>query len=225
MLVSGATSVPEALSRDKLPQALVNLDKEVYTVSLAYDGRDRGVHIYITSVETQTHTHYWYDWTHRGFWPVSLQSDHEPTAVRTHRSHVALDTAVLLGGRDGYLRRYDDGAYTDDGGNEIPSYVMLGPLRLGGDDYSDGVLSELVGAMASDSGGVKWSVLVGKTHEAVVTASAHKTGVWAAGLNAKSHPRSRGGSAIVKLENNETNRAWAPERLSAVLSRRGKQRV
>ena len=84
---------------------------------------------------------------------------------------------------------------------------------------------ELVGAMASDSGGVKWSVLVGKTHEAVVTASAHKTGVWAAGLNAKSHPRSRGGSAIVKLENNETNRAWAPERLSAVLSRRGKQRV
>jgi hypothetical protein len=225
VLNPGATSYPESLSREKMPEELLSFDSELYTVSLAYDARDRGVHIYITSVATQTHTHYWYDWQHKSFWPVTLQSDHEPTAMLTHRSHIASDSAVLLGGRDGYIRRYSPGNETDDGGNEIESYVTYGPIRLGEDDYSDGVVAELIAALAAESGGVAWSVKVGKTHEATITASAHSTGVWNAGLNAKSHPRSRGGSMLLKLENNETNRGWAPERISAVLERRGKQRV
>lgn len=225
MLSPGATSYPESISREKIPNELLELDSQVYTVSLAYDTRDRGVHIFITSVETQTHVHYWFDWEFKSFWPVTLQSAHEPTALFNFRSQIAADSAVLAGGRDGHLRRFQRSAETDDGGNEIESYVFYGPLRAGGDDYTEGLITELIGAVGLGSGKVDWSVMTATTHEAVLTAAAGSTGTWEAGLNAKRRPRDRGGSILLKVENGEPNRAWAMERIGAVLKRAGKQRV
>lgn len=224
LLQPGGQSYPTSLSRERLPDELRNLDVSLVTITMAYDIAYRGVHIYLSRADGAPATHWWFDWELKSFWPVALQSDHEAFATAWYSSDNANDSAVLLGGRDGYVRRYSDLAESDEG-TEIASWVKLGPIRLGGSDYIDGIITEMIGTLAEDSGPVTWEVATADTHEGALDASARDTGTWAAGLNRKNRPRARGRAVVVKLENQATNRAWALDSLVGVAMRRGRQRV
>jgi len=101
---------------------------------------------------------------------------------------------------------------------------MIGPVRLGGSDYHDGVLSQITGVLGVASGDVDWTIHVSDTAEGTTTASAFDaSGTWVAGLNYSDHPRARGGSMIFKLTGAEMVR-WSLERITAVVRRAGRSR-
>lgn len=221
LLAPGAASFPQSISRERLPRRLRDVDTSVNTIVMAYDVPHRGVHIWNTPENSQTLRHWWFSWESKGFWPVKVPSDMEPTAIlQTALPHTG--SVVLLGGRDGYVRRFHNDWDTDEGA-EIESYVLYGPIRVGG-DYSDLLVKELTAVLATDSNNVTWSLLTADTYEACVEAAAKATGTWSAGLNRKARPRSRGGCFVVKLENAE-NLPWSIERLSAVVRHAGRQRI
>ncbi len=216
----GGAGFPERLSAN-LPQELRDVSPVNHSISLAYDARDQGIHIFLSPGSGNSRLHWWFDIKAQAFWPVRLATTSDPTVAMAYASRDPSDSAVLLGCRDGYVRRFRDSWETDEG-TEVESWVKIGPIRAAG-DYFEGILTDLVGALAKDSAGVTWSLLAGTTHEEAVKATTVRaTGTWSAGLNSIQWPMVRCGSFVLKLEN-ASLRAWALERVSLGIMPAGRQ--
>lgn len=222
-----ASEYPTSLSRERMPEELLAVDRSSVTVGMAYDLRGRGIHINLTpnSAGSSSATHWWFDWETKSFWKVLYAStDFEPFAIHARKNFVAASntTTVALGCRDGYVRRFSYAVETDDG-TAFDSYIWLGPI---GDPtlYFDSQLDELSGTLGADSGEVQWTLYTGDSPEAAYAAQAHENGLWVAGRNPAVHPRARGQAIYIKLANDDSGNAWEYESGLAVISRRGKTR-
>jgi hypothetical protein len=224
MIEPGGVSKPISISRERIPAQLLALNPETHIITMAYDVKERGVHIYVVSKETGGTIHWWLDWENKSFWPVELNAEHEPYRVLNYQADSAGASGVLLGCRDGYIRKYNLPNHADDG-IDFTSYVYIGPIRLGGDGYYEGIVNELIATVAKSSGDVNWSLHVGETAEAARNAAAFDSGTWTAGMNTTVRPRARAAAFFVKLTQGEDNEAWSMERLTAVVSRVGRQRL
>lgn len=223
LIQAGGQSYPVSISRERLPEELLNVNPSIYTVSMVYDPILRGVHVYSTRASTDSTDHWYLDWETKSFWRWQLPNTREPTYAMYFPSDHAEETGVLLGCRDGYIRRYRDANDTDEG-TEVTSYVYLGPIGLSPNDYNEGVLQELMGVLAKDSGQVTWSVHPANSAEEAADADALWSGTWSEGRNISQHPRARGMALVVKLENAQ-NRRWAVESVLAKVVEGGKVRL
>jgi len=195
---------PVSLSRERLPIELRDVDTAEYEVTMAYDVRGRGIHLYLSGHTSTARAHWWFDWQSRGFWPVTLQADHEPFSIFADAAD------VLLGCRDGLVRHYREDYEVDDGNNEIAAYVYYGPVALNNDGF-DGLLNTLSAVVAANGGDITWNAYVGDSHEALATATSAGTGTWSAGLTHREYVRRRGASFVVRLSNADADRKWAIE--------------
>ena len=132
----------------------------------------------------------------------------------------------MLGGRDGYIRRYDRLA-TDDDGTDVTDYVLYGPLQLGGGNYLDGMLDEVIVQLATGSGSVRVYIYIGKTAEAAYNSAPYElteeAKPLAAGIKRTFRPQRRGNAAFIKIAG--TGLPWAIETLQIVRRPLGKQRL
>jgi hypothetical protein len=226
VMAAGAGGTPTSVSREKMPQELLNLDPTKHTVQLEYDVADRGVHIMVTPNDAgTTQRHFWFDWETRGFWPLTLTSTSEPTAMTRFVSEVAHETGVILGGRDGYLRSFSD-LWESDDGTAFSSNCFIGPINMGGGDYYEGILSEVYMTTDTSSGDVDIAVHVGNSAEAAKDSTAFATYEFnTAGLNHKHRPRARGQALYLNVKNGESRRNWAVESIGGVIVRKGKRRL
>ncbi len=217
--ISPATQSPVAISVDKLPRDFLNLVQNTdNNVMMEYDVRDYGIHIFITPTTSGPATHWWYDWITKAFVPVTLQSNHDPFSIVFQ----AKGNNVILGSRDGYLRRFDSAA-SDDDGFQFNSHILYGPFRLGG-LTRNGNLAELQIVLDDNSGDVDWDVFVGDSAEDAFSSASFDSGTVSAGRNGAFRPRTGGHTAYLRLKNN-TNKRWAVETITLELERTGKTRI
>lgn len=102
------------------------------------------------------------------------------------------------------------------------SHIAIGPLLLG-DGNTFGRLKQLHGITANGSVDVRWRVFVANTAEQVsvnakaaivslvaggIASDVHSTGVWTAGANHRSFPRSRGQYMVLLLSALSGNWGW-----------------
>ncbi len=163
-------------------------------------------------------THWWIDTSavmsqnKIAIWPETRQKDHEPFCqyqVRDLTPENLGVSRVWQGCRDGYVRRYRNSLYQDDGSNAIPWYVDIGPIRLGPEGYF-GLIRELALVCGTSSGDVTMAIRSGVSAEEAFNATA-PTG-WTrtftrAGLNYKWYVRVRDGWAVIRLSAGESNAA------------------
>jgi hypothetical protein len=221
-LPPGGNSYPISLSRETLPQELMNLNPDMLTVALEYDIQGRGVHIYLTPISSNSRVHWWMDWERKTFWPVTLDSDHEPTATCAVQSTAIEDSGVILGGRDGILRRLSDLAETDCGEVYV-TYAVMGPIGLAKDAQVGSILS-MDAVMAEDGGDVTWALQPSLTFEGAVSAASSDTGTWTDGLNATNHPACRGQAFTLKITG-ASGRRWGVEEITATVKEAGRRRM
>lgn len=222
LLAPGGGGFPVSVSRERLPQELNGLNPAQVQAHLEYDVADRGIHIFLVD-SGGGQQHWWFDWETKSFWPVNLPEGLLPERISYYQQAFGGDkTGVLLGSRDGYVRRFDPVASTDDG-VAFGSFVMYGPIRLAQGTARDGMLQQLVGIVAQGSGDVKWSVHVGPSPEAAANATAFKSGVWESGYNPPVYVRARGNAMFLKLSG--TGAPWSIEEVSIVSLALGKQRI
>lgn len=217
MMPPGCGSTPSSVSREKLPTALLNIDRTLYTVTLAWDLTGRGLHIFVTLNAGGATTHYWVDTKTTtggdvanagtaGFWPQSYQSSHAPLCAWGRRNWTPTSnglSTLLLGGSDGYVRQFDSNQNQDDGSNDIDAYVDYGPFALGGPG-GEGNLAELAASIAAFSGNVNLKVRVGQSPEEAFNASTLTNNIFpltASGLNYTHRPRARGNACVIRAEN------------------------
>ncbi|MHB8108121.1 MAG: hypothetical protein ACYDH4_11950, partial [Candidatus Cryosericum sp.] len=221
-LPPGGSTYPISLSRETLPRELQNLNPDMLTVSLEYDIQGRGVHIYLTPVSSNSRVHWWMDWERKTFWPVTLHSDHEPTATCAVQSTAIEDSGVILGGRDGTLRRLSDLAETDCG-EVYTTYAVMGPIGLAR-DAEVGVMISMDAVMAEDGGDVTWALRPSLTFEGSTSAATSDTGTWTDGINATIHPACRGQAFTLKITGG-SGRRWGMEDIVATVREAGKRRI
>lgn len=209
---------PKSISREKLPRELRDVETSAYTVLMEFDFRDRGVHIFITPRDKGKIRHWWLVWDvfwgqgAASLWPVRLQDDHEPFSILNFKSDDPEERCVLLGCRDGYVRRFRD-AWETDQGDAIDDFVEFGPMRLGRTEDGDGLFAQLDGSLGRRSGNVTWQLRVADNFESIIDAGNHSTGTWKAGQNPTVDPRAGGGCFILRLTGAQ-NRAWATEKIT-----------
>lgn len=221
-LPPGGNTYPIPLSREVLPREFLNLNPDMLTVSLEYDLQGGGVHIYITPVSSNARIHWWFDWGRKTFWPVSLASDHEPTATCAIQATVIEDSGIILGGRDGKLRRLNDLA-ENDCGTTFETYVVVGPIPLARDS-NVGILHSIDAVMADGSGPVTWAVVGALTFEGAISGSASDTGTWNEELNSTVHPACRGQAMSLKITGT-AGRKWAVETITTSAKPAGRRRI
>ena len=163
----GSNAHPEPFSSVVIPEELLDVDTDTTEVLMQYDHRSRGVHLFLTP-DSGVGTHWWIDIENKAIWPVKIQATMQPLA--TAKLLVGGFSNIILGCKDGYLRRFDDSAADDDGG-PLYSHILLGPLHIGREEGSDGLLTEMMAAMAEGSGDVKIRIITGDTAEAAVDAA------------------------------------------------------
>ncbi len=246
---AGPGAVPIPLSEERIPRELVDIGSDDEAM-LAYDSRGRGIHIFVSGAN-RVSTHFWYNLATNAFWPVGLKGDHEPFRVLLSDTVGSSTQSVILGGRDGYVRRFDLSSVQDDG-EHFDSFVDIGPFRIGGNDRVDGMIHELIATLAASGGSADWQLFVADTHEQLGSLSAWKThrivtedgnpigdlsgsdllaeglsfssGQWSAGRNRVNRPFARGGSAVLRLRTPiGSTTQWAYEGIVAVLERLGEQ--
>ncbi len=221
VLAPGGTTDPIAFSGDRLPQEFKNLDPVSVVISMEYDIHNRGIHIYLTSTSANSRSHWWIDWKTKTFWPLSLPPGYEPTATCQLQGFAVEDDGVILGGRDGTLRR-NSGLSETDCGTIFATSILIGPIGLSS-DMLEGSIKVMDAVLAIGSSDVTWALKPGSTFESCLTATTQDTGTWSAGQNDAEYPACRG-QAYAMLITGTSGRKWAFEQVTTVVKQAGRRR-
>ena len=221
-LTPNAVGEPQPVSESKLPDELVNLDVNSDDIMLAYDVAARGLHICITPKLGGVTTQWWLDTELQSFWKVSLAADHHAFSLLSYDADSPNDAGVLLGCKDGRIRKFSNSFASDDG-TAISSHVLIGPVALGGSEYLEGKVKEIITTLDVRSGDVAYSVLTGDSAQAASTATATTTGTITSGANNSIRPQGRGRYFYLKLANGNGT-PWAVEGIIAKLAAAGRFR-
>lgn len=135
---------PVSLSDEAWTSFFSGLDRDKLIIILRWHRDHRGLYIFIYkkgltpgSPVTQL---FWSVQT-GGFFPLQFPVAHGPTAALVYDGDSPSDRALILGGRDGYVRKLSDTAKSDDG-TAINGYVDFGPFPIG-DQSNDGIISQV----------------------------------------------------------------------------------
>lgn len=227
----GSVAEPLPLSVGTLPDNFRGIDTNSIDVSLAYNVEERGIDIYLSKKDLGVATHWFFYLPTKSFWPMAFgaggatdKGKFEPKTAFGRVARGGENNTVLIGCRDGYIRRSRDTIASDDG-TAFDSFVYLGPIMLGANDTEEGILKTITGVLSAFqvSGGVTWTLYVADTPDELLSATAAGTGTWVQGLNNIVRPRRRGVYAAIKLSN-ASNSNWVFERVVAELLECGRVR-
>lgn len=202
---------PQRLSAKRLDERLGAIDLANTKVMLEWDDRTQSVMIYATPLtwtSSTTATHYVYDTRVGAFWIDDFSDPlHNPASTHVFDGDLPGDRCVLLGGRDGVIRKIDYAAANDDS-EPIRSSVWLGPL-IGGD--SEIRLSETRMAFASGSSPVAVELYRGVGPEAAFSSKPFNSFVHDPS-HEFAHANGAKGSAIyIRVTNDNLHETWAYE--------------
>ena len=229
-LAKGYT-IPQNLTREVIPDYFANVSRSTNTINLAWYEDLHQLHIYITpTVATGTPAiHMFWDERTGAFEPIQWgQDNHGPLSVLFYDGDTVQDRAVFLGGRDGYIRRYQGGANTvnvawDDDGTSINSYVYMTPQRPI-DDVTEAKVESIDLYLGNDQplpNGIAYSMFATlqaapDVQDAInnpVTAIALTGSPFSANGHIKTRDRMRGGAYTMKIGNAQIDKTWSMERI------------
>ena len=199
-----------------------------HRIVFGYDPRQDGVQISVTKLADGSNSCYWLDKRTGGLYPDEFNSLHGAYSMMFYDANDPAYKHLLIGCTDGYIRRFDPTATSDDG-VAIDSFIDYGPIQMTSDPQIEGVLysveAELGGGGASgtetDSNDLTWRVWVDRAADAICEKLDANTTPNIGGTF-KAPGRCRGAAvkrkvkgvyAGFKLRNNTLDEAWAFEKL------------
>jgi hypothetical protein len=156
-------------------------------------------------------TNYFYDSRSNSWWLDKFATnDQNPISVMIFDGDTSSDRTLLLGGQDGYVRKFDyDTPADDDDGVAIDSYVWLGPIQL--TNKPKLMLRQLNAAFDTSSSDVDFAVYAGESSQTAKAATAEFTGTWVSGRNKAEKRRATGHNLFIRLRNNTDDEKWMYE--------------
>ncbi len=157
---------PKCISEYKLPNLVDDeaVDPATHRITLAYDRVRAGILICVTKLSDGSNSNYFYDLRTLdeagigGFFPESYPDECGPYSLFYYAANDSDYRDLLVGCKDGYIRKFDESAKDDDiGGSDqlIDSYVQFGPLQIADDPKFEGKITglDIISAGTLPSGG------------------------------------------------------------------------
>ena len=210
----------QKITEGRFEERMNNINLNTNLVRLVWNEQERGVHVFVTplTIGDSSNEHYFYDTRTNSWWidKFGNAANHDARAVHVFDGDDASDRAILMGGADGYIRKWDV-TKADDDGTAISSHVYLGPIlprALGTVN-----VNEIRTLLAKGSSDVTMSVFRGNSAEdAYNQTTALYTATLSAGRNVAERRRAQGHAIFLKLSNTTASQTWAMELLQAVFS-------
>jgi hypothetical protein len=209
-----------------------------HRVSMAFDKDRTGILITVTRLETAENLNYWYglqategEGKLGGFFPEVYPPTCAAYSILYYDSDTSANKALLLGGADGYIRKFDDSKKNDDTGAAeaaIESYVGFGPFPMGDGERKEGTIESLdlttatgIASTSDDSGDVDYKVFSGRTAADVVKSFESNTLPKVAGSfkgpgnrrGSTRRQKARGLYGMLRIGNSVIDKSWAFESL------------
>lgn len=136
-------------------------DTSTHRITLAYDRTRSGILVCITKLSDGSNSNYFYDLKTEtadkagGFFPETYPDECGLYSLFYYPANDTANRDLLLGCKDGYIRKFDPTANDDDIGatdQAIDSYVTFGPMKLG-EENKEGVMSSIVVETAGGQSG------------------------------------------------------------------------
>ena len=221
---------PENLTYTRLPNLVtaLGLNRRTDRVVMAYDKDRYGIAVEITQMDGLYGTKWFWDLRLNALYPDShADANHYSASLFYYNSRKSDTRGLLMGGQDGYIRKYDNTEKNDEGDNAIDAYCTLGPFQAFQKMRRQGQLAEMSFRMAEDTDAVDVAIYAGDGAEAVVTsvkdadvpkASETFTG---GGRRPVYRPKTTGSVFAVQLRNNTADERFALERVTAKITDAG----
>jgi len=222
---------PENLTNTRMPGFIkaLGLNRRTDRVCMEYDKDRYGIDVSIVQYDGQYGVKFFWDLRLNAMDPESFaEGDHYPASMLYYNSRVSSTRGLLMGGQDGYIRKWDDTAKDDDGSNAIDSYLTLGPFQAWPKMRQQGQLTEMSFRLGEDSDGATAQIYAGDAAETVVNAvknvdtpKATET-LTGGGRRPAIRPRTIGSVFCIQLRNNSASERFALERVTARITDAGK---
>ena len=180
--MEGGRSRPQNISEGSLPSLVKdwNVDVASHRIVLSYDPFEHGIIVSKTTMATGVNLNYFFDLKTQGFYPENYPVAAAITCGHNYDADAAGTRGIIVGGWDGYIRRFDPDTKDDDTSSStaaISSYVTLEMLDMNQDqDDHEGRMNSLTielgggraGGSFGDSDGASWDIHVGDDAETVL---------------------------------------------------------
>jgi hypothetical protein len=227
---------PERVSLNKIERSLQDVDLSAYYIRLVYNHRDEGIHILqIPFGAGATHvTHWFFELKTESFaedhFGTSGHTNVQPTAAMVLDGDEFDDRLVLFGCEDGYVRKWDRAAKSDDTRSDgstkiaIDSFVTIGPLQGSAEEQSGGEFqfSGLTVVLSEQDDGARYEFYAAEAPDSIGAVVHH--GDLAAGRNPPRWHRVCGAYAWLRLRNAAPEQRWSLERAHLRVSPAGMAR-
>ena len=225
---------PLCISEIRLP-SLINdetANSSTHRITMVYGRKRAGILICITKLSDGTNSNYWLDLRTNGFFPETYPEECSSYSAFYYDASDTTYRDLLIGCKDGYIRKFDSSAKEDDigGTNEaIDSYVKFGPIPMSSSSFLTGKLTELFAILAggapggsqSDSDDLTFKVFVADDAETIIEKLSADTtpnisGVFSAPGRRKGSTVRKGVRGVymgIKIGNATAAETWALEQL------------
>ena len=223
---------PICLSTIALPNLVKDeaADPSTYRITMAYDRIDYGIVICITKLSDGSNSNYWYDLKTEGFFPETYPDECGSYSLFYYAANDTTLRDLLVGCKDGYIRKFDKTAEDDDiGGSDqaIDSYAVLGSIQLS-DGINDGTLGNInvvsaggISGGGDDSDDIDFSVFSARTSEHITKDITAATAKYFGTFDSpgyqkgnKDRRKARGRFGAVKVGNDTATETWGFEKLT-----------
>ena len=171
----------ESISQGSLPNLVADEDvsPSTHRITLAYDRKRQGLLVAVTKLSDGSNSNYFYSLESGGFFPETYPDECGPYSLFYYAANDNDYADLLVGCKDGYIRKFDETAKDDDVGTTnaaISSYVTYPIEQLSEDGDKEGKLTSLTvelaggasGGSESDTDGVTCELHKGRDAETVL---------------------------------------------------------
>jgi len=230
----------ENLTQFSLPNIIADesIDASTHRITMAYDRIRMGIVICITKLSDGTNSNYWFDLRAQGFFPESYPEECGPYSLFYYAANDKDYRELLVGCKDGYIRKFDESVKDDDVGaaDETISSYFATVQPLGDREDAEGKLTSLTvttgggasGGSFGDSDSVSYEYHVGDDAETVLEnmideATARESGTLSGtGRKARIRKRARGHFLGLKFFNSTVSETFAIEKITGEVKPAGK---
>jgi hypothetical protein len=228
-LINGGA--PENILINSVPNLFktIQLNRRTDRVVCGYDRDRHGIVVSISMLDGAWQCAWFYDILYGSFLPDSYAGTTIPASILYANSYRGDYRALLVGGYDGYIRKFDEDTLDDDG-TAMGSYVLLGPINLYQWVRGSGMIDEIEITLGEVTTNCVWSLFAKETAEDIYDAviageTPVATGVFSSGgIQTVIKQRISGKYIGLLLKNTTTAKTWETEGIKVHLKISGKDK-
>lgn len=213
----------ENLTLGRMDTVFKDVDFATTRIQLAWDVIRKQLWVLVRYFnEKETEVFIW-DQRTNSWWEDQYALTIRPTFMLSYDANKIDDLAFLYGSRDGVIRRIDDMA-DDDDGIGISSHIRFAPV-VSRDPGQQQKIVEAAAIIGENSGDIDLNVYAGQTTEQLALSTVPKyRKKLRAGRNGTISPRIEAPAIAVELNQSDSHKRWALERLGVRIKQAGRAR-